>query len=100
VFGRLIEYAGRAGKRVMLAVGGHMHDIHCGRAREPLRFFGQVPVLNACRVPRLEQRDSALWRWDYRAEFDPEGGLRKLERTAWVAGEGIVSRECVGEGIS
>jgi uncharacterized protein (TIGR04168 family) len=93
VFARLLSYASQMKKEVVLAVAGHMHDIHRGRSREPLRFAQQTPVLNACRVPRLEKRDSAIWRWDYRAELTPGVGLRKLERTAWVAGEGIVSRE-------
>jgi uncharacterized protein (TIGR04168 family) len=95
IFGRLLNYACRTGKEVVLAVAGHMHDIRRGQAREALRYAERTPVLNACRVPRLEQRGSAIWRWDYRAELNPGGGLRKLERTAWVAGEGIVSRENV-----
>jgi uncharacterized protein (TIGR04168 family) len=95
VFGRLLDYAGRAGREVVLAVAGHMHDVRRGQAREALRYYQRTPVLNACRVPRLERRGSATWRWDYRAELTPGGGLQKLERTAWVAGEGIVSRENV-----
>jgi len=80
---------------VVLAVAGHMHDVRRGQAREALRYAQRTPVLNACRVPRLERRGSATWRWDYRAELIPGAGLRKLERTAWVVGEGIVSRESV-----
>jgi uncharacterized protein (TIGR04168 family) len=95
VFGRVIDYAGRAGKRVALAVAGHMHDTHRGRAREALRFAGPVPVLNACRVPRHERRGVTLWRWDFRAELDASGWLCSLVRTAWVAGEGVVSRDSV-----
>jgi hypothetical protein len=79
----------------VLAVAGHMHDVRRGKAREALRYAQRAPVLNACRVPRLERRNSALWRWDYRAELASGAGLQKLERTAWVAGEGIVSRESV-----
>lgn len=104
MFGRLLDHAGRTGKEVVLAVAGHMHDVRRGRSREALRYAGRVPVLNACRVPRLERREGAIWRWDFRAELDPGGGLRKLERTAWVAGKGIVIRENVlpgapGQGV-
>jgi uncharacterized protein (TIGR04168 family) len=93
VFARLLSYASQRNKETVLAVAGHMHDIRHGRARESLRYAQQTPVLNACRVPRLEMRDSAIWRWDYRAELITGAGLRKLERTAWIAGQGIVSRE-------
>lgn len=96
VFARLLEHAGRAGKEVVLAIAGHMHEVRRGRAREALRYAGRTPVLNACRVPRHQRKDSAVWRWDYRAELAPGAGLRKLERTAWVAGEGVVCRESVG----
>jgi uncharacterized protein (TIGR04168 family) len=95
IFERLLDHASRTGKEVVLAVGGHMHDDCRGQAREALRYAKRTPVLNACRVPRLERRGSAKWRWDYRAELTLGAGLRKLERTAWVAGEGIVSRENV-----
>jgi uncharacterized protein (TIGR04168 family) len=95
IFGRMLDYAGRTGKEVVLAVGGHMHDVRRGQAREALRYAQRTPVLNACRVPRLERRGSAIWRWDYRAELTRGAGLQKLERTGWVAGEGIVSRENV-----
>jgi uncharacterized protein (TIGR04168 family) len=94
VFGRLLQYADQADKEVVLAIAGHMHDIRRGRAREALRYSGRTPVLNACRVPRLEQRGGAVWRWDFRGEFTGEG-IQKLERTAWVAGQGIVRRENV-----
>jgi uncharacterized protein (TIGR04168 family) len=93
VFSRLLEHADRTGKEVILAVAGHMHDIRHGRARDVLRYAQRTPVLNACRVPRLERRDRSVWRWDYRAELTANAGLRKLERIAWVAGEGVVSRE-------
>jgi hypothetical protein len=52
-----------------------------------------VPVLNACRVPRLEPRQGTIWRWDYRVEIASATGLRKVERVAWVVRQGIVSRE-------
>jgi uncharacterized protein (TIGR04168 family) len=95
VFAHLLDYADQRGKEVVLAVAGHMHD-HCrGRTREPLRYAGRSPVLNGCRVPRLERREGEVWRWDYRAELSAGGGVRKLERTAWIAGKGIVSRQDV-----
>jgi hypothetical protein len=49
--------------------------------------------LNACRVPRLERRQDTVWRWDYRVEIGATTGLRRVERVAWVVGQGIVSRE-------
>jgi uncharacterized protein (TIGR04168 family) len=95
VFARLLDYAEQRGKEVVLAIAGHMHDDCRGKTREALRYAGRCPVLNACRVPRLQRRDGEVVRWDYRAELTPCGGVRKLERTAWVAGKGIVSREDV-----
>jgi uncharacterized protein (TIGR04168 family) len=94
MFARLLDHARQQGKEVVLAVAGHMHDDCRGRTREPLRYSSRTPVLNACHVPRFEQRDGEVWRWDYRAEITP-GGVRKVERTAWVAGKGIVSRQDV-----
>jgi uncharacterized protein (TIGR04168 family) len=93
VFSSLLDHAHSTGKEVVLSVAGHMHNVHHGRARVALRFATRTPVLNACCVPRLELHDGALWRWDYRAEFIRGAGVRKLERTAWVAGKGIVFRE-------
>jgi uncharacterized protein (TIGR04168 family) len=93
VFGRLIDYASALGKQVLLAVAGHMHDRRAGRVRDAVRCTRGVPVLNACRVPRLEKHEGETWRWDYRAEVSPVTGLRRIERTAWVAGKGIVHRE-------
>jgi uncharacterized protein (TIGR04168 family) len=93
MFARLLDHAEQRGKEVVLAVAGHMHDACRGRTREALRYYQRTPVLNACRVPRLEQRDGQVWRWDYRAELTVGGTVRKLERTAWVVGKGIVSRQ-------
>jgi hypothetical protein len=97
VFSRLLEHAAALGKEVVLAVGGHMHDRlrnPAGRpVRDAVRCFAGVPVLNACRVPRLERSQGEIWRWDYRVEIGSTTGLRKVERVAWVAGQGIVSRE-------
>jgi uncharacterized protein (TIGR04168 family) len=95
MFARLLDHADKGGKGVVLAVAGHMHDDCRGRTREALRYANRCPVLNACRVPRLERRDGEVLRWDYRAELNAGRGLRKLERTAWVAGKGIVSRQDV-----
>jgi uncharacterized protein (TIGR04168 family) len=95
VFERLLAYASHTGKEVVLAVGGHMHNIRDGRARVPLRYAQSTPVLNACWVPRKELRGGVVWRWDYRAEFFRGAGIRQLERTAWVASNGIVFRENV-----
>jgi uncharacterized protein (TIGR04168 family) len=95
LFARLLDHAEQRGKEVVLAVAGHMHDDCRGRTREALRYSRGAPVLNACRVPRLDRRDGEVWRWDYRAELTAGGGVRKLERTAWVAGKGIVSRQDV-----
>ena len=97
VFSRVIEHATACGKEVVFAVGGHMHDRLKNRAKPPvrdaLRCFASVPVLNACRVPRLEPHQDTVWRWDYRLEIGSMTGLRKVERVAWMVGQGIVSRE-------
>jgi uncharacterized protein (TIGR04168 family) len=95
MFAGLLDYAEKSGREVVLAVAGHMHDNCLGRTRVPLRYRGRSPVLNACRVPRFERRGGELWRWDYRVELPLGGGVRKVERTAWVARKGIVSREDV-----
>jgi uncharacterized protein (TIGR04168 family) len=97
VFSRVLEHARACGKEVVLAVGGHMHDRLKKRGQPPVRdavrCLAGVPVLNACRVPRLERRQDRAWRWDYRVEIGTATGLRKVERVAWVVGQGIVSRE-------
>jgi hypothetical protein len=97
VFGRIIQHAKTRGKEVVLAVGGHMHDRLKTRSqpriRDAVRCLAGVPVLNACRVPRLERREDTIWRWDYRVEIGSTTGLRKVERVAWAVGQGIVSRQ-------
>ena len=96
-FSRVIEHAKARGKEVVLAVGGHMHDrVHIRferQVRDAVRCLAGVPVLNACRVPRLERRQDTVWRWDYRVEIGATTGLRRVERVARVVGQSIVSRE-------
>jgi uncharacterized protein (TIGR04168 family) len=97
VFSRILEHAAALGKEVVLAAAGHMHDRLSHRAgrrdRDAVRCFAGIPVLNACRVPRLEPCHGTIWRWDYRVEIGSATGLCKVERVAWVAGKGVVSRE-------
>jgi uncharacterized protein (TIGR04168 family) len=97
IFSRVIEHARALDKEVVLAVGGHMHDrlkTHSASpVRDAVRCLAGIPVLNACRVPRLEPREGTVWRWDYRVEIGSATGLQLVERVAWVVGQGIVSRE-------
>ncbi len=97
LYREMIDRAQQQNKPVVLALAGHMHDrLHrrAGRThREPLRFLGEVPLLNPCRVPRLEQRGDELWHWDYRAVLGPARRLQQIERVAWVASGEIRLRE-------
>ena len=97
-----IEYAQQQGKQVVLAVGGHMHDVvnprrGLDRRRDALRLLGGVPVLNACRVPRIIHEDGKHWHYHYECQFG-EAGLLKVELVAWNPRDEEERREVIGEG--
>ena len=97
-----IEYAQQQGKQVVLAVGGHMHDVvnprrGRDRRRVPLRFLDGVPVLNACRVPRIIHEDGKHWHYHYECQFG-ESGLLKVELVSWNSTDEEERRELVWEG--
>ncbi len=76
-----IEYAQAQGKRVMLAIGGHMHD-RLFRSQQNRRAYGLLKdtlVLNACTVSRHRQS----LRYHMEVVISGQGEVLQIERVGW-----------------
>lgn len=98
-----IDHAQATGRRVCLAIGGHMHDRLHRRSRHlgSRELIGQVegvPVLNACRVPRIDKRRSGQRHHHTECHLDRRGGQLSIERVTWIPGEGVIDRQLLHRG--
>lgn len=93
--------AQEAGKTVMFAIAGHMHNHPltegCGdtSTRDPLGWLGGVPVLNACWNPRIEAESEGSRHYHYECSFSLDGTLEYIHRVAWRPRDGQQLRTVV-----
>ncbi|MBI2568706.1 MAG: metallophosphoesterase [Candidatus Schekmanbacteria bacterium] len=97
-FAAALEHAEACGKRVLVAIGGHMHDrlkalAFRGLRRAPFARYGTVPIVNACTVPRIRRHKSSTLHAHVELRVDGDAGLAAADRVFWSPSAGEVRRE-------
>jgi len=79
-----------AGKKILLAIGGHMHNqLHprsAQRTRRPVGLLNGIPVLNACQVPRIHAEAGTIWHAHWEVLVSRQTGEVEIHRVSWAPG--------------
>lgn len=99
-YAEAMTYAQARGKKVLLAIAGHMHNqLHPRqRPREqrvPFGFFQGVPVLNACIVPRIRAEKGEFLHYHFRCTIHRHHGLQRVARVCWQPGQWQMNEEVI-----
>lgn len=102
-YAQALEDAKAQGKRVLLAIGGHMHDLlhrrsrHLGR-RRTIGELGGTLVINPCQIPRIKREGRGSLHRHVEVLVERGAGHIAVEEVSWLPKRGEQSRERIFEG--